>query len=133
MYLQGLQNSQHTTSSFASIVQILKTDGQKTTEHTLNTLQYSVLKLKRGKAFHSIPSTTSHSGASKYKLPPWHQIWTLPGWHFTSGWNMISCYFAQCEGEARGIGFVKIEPWSWGLSGESVKSPYITGRTGAGM
>lgn len=67
----------------------------------LNTLQYSVLKrqdvcdqLKR-EGRHSIPSTISHSCASKYKLPLWHQIWTLSGWHLTSGWNMISCYFAQ--------------------------------------
>lgn len=30
---------------------------------------------------------------------------------------------SACEGQACGIGFVKIEPWSWGASGESGEIP----------
>lgn len=83
-YSQGLQNFQCTTSTFSGTVQILKTDGQKTTEHdaqpasTLRNIQFLMSVISLGERRHSIPSTISHSCASKYKLPLWHQIWTLP-------------------------------------------------------
>lgn len=88
----------------------------------------SAMSFREGRR--SIPSTISHSCASKYKLPPRHQIWTLPAWHFTSGRNMISLLFCTknaCGGQARGTGLVKIEPWSWGPSVASMKSPVSLG------
>lgn len=47
---------------------------------------------------HSIPSTISRSCAAKYNHPPPPPALDLDtphGWHLTSGWNVISCYFAQ--------------------------------------
>lgn len=45
---------------------------------------------------------------------------------------LLFCTMTACEGQACGLGFVKIEHWCWGPSGQS-KSPCFTGRTGAAM
>lgn len=87
---------------------------------------------------HSIPSTISRSCGAKYNHHPptlgtrsGHSPRLAPYIRMESD-ILLFCTMTACEGQACGLGFVKIEHWCWGPSGQS-KSPCFTGRTGAAM